>query len=156
MRAVVWVLSSAVIIAAGSVDAGSSAPSAQARLACYASSPDSEAGFHDESLVRFREELTRFGEPHLELVTVARSADVRVQLLGKGALRLEIPGDSSTPPLVVFEPNSDAEKVWAVVRVGSFAKPFSAKGSRNRAFSRLAANLASWMEENQQQLLKRK
>ena len=156
MRAFVWIISATMTVAATAGVAGTAAPTPQARLACYASSLDSEAGFHDEALSRFQEDLARFGESHLEIVSVRESADVRVQLLGKGTLRMEIPGESIEPPLVVFEPNPDGDLVWAVVRLGQFAKPFSARGSRNRSLSRLASNIAEWMEENQAELLKRK
>ena len=156
MRALLLVISATLAVCATGSDAGATTPPLQARLACYASSLDSEAGFRDEALSRFQEDLARFGESHLEIVSVRASADVRVQLLGKGTLRIEIPGEAEEPPLVIFEPNPDGEMVWAVVRLGKFAKPFGAKGSRNRSLSRLASNVAEWMEENQDELLKRK
>lgn len=128
---------------------------AQPSLACFVSSADTEAGFKDESLLRFQKELRRFGEPHLDIVETKESADVRVQFLGRGKLSVQIPESESTQSRIMFEPNPEAETLWALARIGTFVKPMSSKGPRNRALSRLASDLSQWLADNQDHILKR-
>ena len=118
------------------------------RLAIHVYSLESRAGLEDASLERFRQEIGRFGETHLEFVWMDTNAEARVQFLGRGELSLQLSDDGDRAPEILWTPNPEDERSWAVVRIHSFAKAFQSRGNGARSVSRLAKDVSDWLARN--------
>ena len=125
----------------------SAPPQAGGRVSLYIYSRDSAAGFSDELLDVFRRDLGKHAESFTEVAYDVASADVRVELLGQGELTVQIgPHDEARGYL--FRPDDNASRMWAIVRVSAFSKPFGLEGSGGRDMSRLAKAVSDWLEGN--------
>lgn len=120
---------------------------APGRLSLFTYSRDSIHGFKDETLEAFRRELGKHTESFAEIAYSRGEARVSVQLLGQGDLVIEIAGGEESARYL-FRSDETAPKTWALVRVGSFSKEFSAEGQGVRNLSRLAKTIADWIRNN--------
>lgn len=120
--------------------------SAQApgHVSLHVYSRDSRAGFEDERLDLFRRELGRYVEDYTEVAYDTESAQVGVQFLGPGVLSVAIGLDGKTESHL-FTPDEEADRTWAILRVGTFAKEFYIDGSGGRDIARLAKSVSDWL-----------
>lgn len=117
------------------------------RISVYTFSRDSEKQFHDERLDRFRRELGEYAESVMELAYSRESAHVTVLYLGQGRLSVEI-DEAGRAARHLWTPDEDSQKMWAVLRIGTFSKEFSENGSGGRDLSRLAKSIGDWLKAN--------
>ncbi len=147
-------LALAVFVLGGLALASSVALAQAPRPSLYTFSSDSDAGFEDERLESFRRDLGDFVKKFMELGYSKETALVSVQFLGQGELTVELDA-SGMPARHLWVPSDDAPGMWAIVRVGDFAKPFDVDGSGARSLSRLAKSISEWLEKNEPALRKR-
>ena len=83
----------------------------------------------------------------MELAYSRESAHVTVLYLGQGRLAVELDNAGRTVRHL-WTPDEEAKKMWAVLRVGTFSKEFSERGSGGRDLSRLAKSIGEWLQAN--------
>ncbi len=117
------------------------------RISVYTFSRASEKQFHDERLDRFRRELGEYAASVMELAYSRESARVTVLYLGQGRLSVEL-DEAGRAARHLWTPDEEAQKIWAVLRMGTFSKEFSESGSSGRDLSRLAKSIGDWLKAN--------
>ena len=116
-------------------------------ISLYTFSRDSAKHLHDERLDTFRRELGEYAGPVTELAYSRESAHVTVLYLGQGRLTVEL-DEAGRAVRHEWTPDEEAQKMWAVLRMGTFSKEFSENGSGGRDLSRLAKSIGDWLQAN--------
>ena len=83
----------------------------------------------------------------MELAYSRESAHVTVLYLGHGRLSVEL-DEAGRAARHLWTPDEDSQKMWAVLRIGTFSKEFSENGSGGRDLSRLAKSIGDWLKAN--------